>query len=157
MGMFGVLLGGAVTGLLVRGRAPRNVALVLVQDQEGRVLALRRSAQDQWMPGRWGLPGGHINKGESESEAAMRELEEETGLRAIALTPFAARRSKRKSERIYRVSLRHTSGDLSLEKATHGHEHSEYRWISPKTQGLELVPGMKPLLERIWGVSNGHP
>jgi len=149
MGMFGILLGGAVAARLAR-RPHRNVALVLVQDRQGRVLALRRSAQDTWMPGCWGLPGGHLNKGESESEAAIRELEEETGLKAIALTPFASRRSKRKSERIYRVSLRHTRGDLSLQKASHGHEHSEYRWISPKTEGMEFVPGMQPLLERVW-------
>lgn len=34
----------------------------------------------QWQCGRYNLPGGHIENGESPEEAAIRELKEETGL-----------------------------------------------------------------------------
>src|SRR5918992_2814738 len=47
----------------------------LVRDEAGRVLLMRR-ADD----GRWGLPAGAIDPGESPAEAIAREVREETGL-----------------------------------------------------------------------------
>lgn len=37
--------------------------------------------------GKWGLPKGHIENGESSREAAVREVMEETGLSRVALGP----------------------------------------------------------------------
>jgi 8-oxo-dGTP pyrophosphatase MutT (NUDIX family) len=48
----------------------------IIRDAEGRVL-LQRRAQD----GRWSLPAGAIDPGESPAEAVVRECWEETGLR----------------------------------------------------------------------------
>jgi 8-oxo-dGTP pyrophosphatase MutT (NUDIX family) len=36
---------------------------------------------------KWGLPKGHLEEGEAHSEAAVREVEEETGLRGLVLGP----------------------------------------------------------------------
>jgi ADP-ribose pyrophosphatase YjhB (NUDIX family) len=47
-----------------------------VVDADGRVLLIRR-ADD----GLWAMPGGWVEPGESPAEAAVRETEEETGLR----------------------------------------------------------------------------
>lgn len=46
-----------------------------IQDAEGRVLLTRRADN-----GRWCLPGGHVDSGESVAEACVREVLEETGL-----------------------------------------------------------------------------
>lgn len=50
--------------------------VVLIAD--GHVLLIERD----WPPfeGRWALPGGHIDPGETALDAAARELEEETGI-----------------------------------------------------------------------------
>jgi 8-oxo-dGTP diphosphatase len=51
----------------------------VVYDAAGRLLMVRRGTP----PGRglWTLPGGRVEQGETDSEAVVRELLEETGLR----------------------------------------------------------------------------
>jgi 8-oxo-dGTP pyrophosphatase MutT (NUDIX family) len=44
------------------------------------VLYLKRSPDDDLERERWGVPGGHIDKGETPTIAALRELKEETGI-----------------------------------------------------------------------------
>ncbi|WP_028183160.1 NUDIX domain-containing protein [Salinispora arenicola] len=48
---------------------------VFVQDDQGRVLLIRRSDNSLWA-----LPGGAQDVGESTAQAAIREVQEETGL-----------------------------------------------------------------------------
>ncbi len=55
---------------------------------DGRVLLVRRANPPD--AGRWGFPGGKIEKGEPIPSAALRELLEETGVRAEALRVFTA-------------------------------------------------------------------
>jgi len=47
---------------------------------EGRILLCRMSGRTP-TPGRWTLPGGGVEHGESPEHAVLRELAEETGLR----------------------------------------------------------------------------
>jgi len=57
------------------------VGAVLIRD--GRILLVKRGYPPA--AGKWSLPGGAVEAGESLAEAATRELEEETGLRARPL------------------------------------------------------------------------
>lgn len=59
----------------------RRIAVVMLVDEAERVLLQLRDAQAPSAPGKWGLPGGGIEPGETPEEAAHRELLEETGLR----------------------------------------------------------------------------
>lgn len=65
----------------------RLTARVLMIDEDDRVLLFR--GEDPHKPGIrfWFPPGGGIDTGENASEAAIREVEEETGLKNIVLGP----------------------------------------------------------------------
>lgn len=60
----------------------------LVANKEGRILAIRRSAESKFFKGVWDLPGGKADPGETFDAALTREVAEETGL-TIRLTGVA--------------------------------------------------------------------
>lgn len=59
--------------------APKLAALAVVIRGEEVLLVRRRNEPDA---GLWGFPGGHVDLGESALDAAVRELQEETGVHA---------------------------------------------------------------------------
>jgi ADP-ribose pyrophosphatase YjhB (NUDIX family) len=62
------------------GACPRVVACVgaVVHDEAGRLLLVRRGHEPH--RGRWTLPGGRVETGETTEQAVVREVREETGL-----------------------------------------------------------------------------
>jgi 8-oxo-dGTP pyrophosphatase MutT (NUDIX family) len=77
------LEGFARRAVPVESRKAAAVAIVLVSDDEGRAcfLLTKRSPTLRAHTGQWALPGGKVDAGESHTLAALRELEEELGLR----------------------------------------------------------------------------
>lgn len=57
----------------------RSSVFVIVRDEAGRVL-LHRRKNTGYLDEHYDFPSGHVEDGESFSEAAMRELAEEVGL-----------------------------------------------------------------------------
>ena len=63
-------------------RRPASVALCVVLDADvPSLLITRRAPRMRAHAGQWALPGGRRERGETVPEAALRELEEETGVR----------------------------------------------------------------------------
>ncbi|HEY2239276.1 MAG TPA: NUDIX domain-containing protein [Streptosporangiaceae bacterium] len=50
----------------------------IIRDGAGRLLLIQRGHDPE--AGRWSLPGGRIEPGESDAQALVREMREETGL-----------------------------------------------------------------------------
>lgn len=98
--------------------------------QRGKLLVVRRVAEDDFLGGAWELPGGGVDDGETIEHGAIRELLEETGLAVkTVITTFEGfdytTPTKPKVHQInFKVSVH--PGDITLEP----NEHDEYRWIA---------------------------
>ena len=60
-----------------------DIALFTIQDEALKVLLVRRARAP--FRGAWSLPGGLVRREESVDEAALRELQEATGIRTVYL------------------------------------------------------------------------
>ncbi len=103
-------------------------ASVVVIDKANRILVLRRSETDPWMPGRWDLPGGMLEPGEDAAHGASRELREEAGVRTPRLAYHGSVHVPSMGNKaIYSVDAPHWQGPVRL-----SHEHDAYRWVRPE-------------------------
>lgn len=56
-----------------------KVVVCSVVEMEGKIVLLKRGIEPQL--GKWGMPGGYVDQGEEVEAAALREAEEECGLK----------------------------------------------------------------------------
>ncbi|MBA2307954.1 MAG: NUDIX domain-containing protein [Pseudonocardiales bacterium] len=136
--------------------APNSLVVgvaAFVQDDAGRVLMIRRADNDLWA-----LPGGGQELGESTAAAAIREVDEETGI-TITITGLVG---------IYsdpRHVIAYDDGEIRQEFSvcfrarpvggtpTTSDESTEVRWVEPdQLQDLKVHPSMALRIER--GLSN---
>lgn len=71
----------------------KNYSDVVLRNEKGEILLLKRSTQDDFMPGKWWLPGGKIDPGEDPITAAERELFEESGIDMKGKLTFLVKRT----------------------------------------------------------------
>lgn len=58
-----------------------NVVKAIIQNPDGQILLIQEPEMNEWMPGRWGLPGGRPAEKESVKNAFYRKMVEETGMK----------------------------------------------------------------------------
>ena len=110
---------------------------ILIIDNEGRCLVLKRSMASKGNPGKWDFPGGKVDTGESLDEAAKREVLEETGLKVSIGRVLGSAESESPSSRIAYIILEGSvlSGEVRLSD-----EHEDFGWVTPEELGkYELV------------------
>ena len=110
------------------------VRLILF-DQHGHILVLKRSASSKTNPSKWELPGGKIDAGEAFDEALKREILEETGFTVAIHTAAGTAMQETDEFRVVNLIMIGTilSGGLSISK-----EHSEFRWAGvPEIAALD--------------------
>jgi len=98
----------------------------LIFDQNGSILVLRRSERSRSNPGKWELPGGKPNPGESFEESVRREVLEETGFEIDIHHSAGTADQEVTGYHVVHVILIASirSGGLAL-----SNEHVEFRWV----------------------------
>jgi 8-oxo-dGTP pyrophosphatase MutT (NUDIX family) len=83
----------------------------------------------------WALPKGLITRGDGAAETALREVEEETGVRGRLIEKLGDVRYVYtwKGERVFKVVsfflVRYSGGRIGDLPAAHAHEVDEVRWL----------------------------
>jgi 8-oxo-dGTP diphosphatase len=135
----------------VSGQRHIACAGCIVFDANGRLLLIRRVNDPG--AGRWSIPGGRCEPGESPRQACVREAAEETGLE-VAIARYAGR--------VERAGVAGAIFDIDDYVCTvvggelrGGDDASEARWASrTDLDTLELVSGLLEALAD-WGVLPG--
>lgn len=130
-----------------------EVAVAVVRNAQGHVLLAERTPR-QISAGFWELPGGKIDAGETPLAAARRELLEEVGLRADALSPWCEyeHRFPTRRLRLHFFEVTRWHGEAR------GREGQRVAWADPRHPPLPLLPSnvrvlaqlsLPPLLVRV--------
>jgi 8-oxo-dGTP diphosphatase len=124
------------------------LAVVLRGD---RVLVVRRANPP--MPGRWGFPGGVLELGETVAQGAMRELLEETGVKAEAAGPLTVIDTVDRDgeDRVrYHYTLVAILGNWQSGEGVPGDDADEVAWLTRAeivNRGLPTAPALLPLID----------
>jgi 8-oxo-dGTP diphosphatase len=121
----------------------------VIQDDRGRLLLIKRGHE----PGRglWSLPGGRVEPGETDAQALIRELREETGLGVepgeLIGTVRLAGAMRGSAYDVHDYSATVTGGALVA-----GDDAADVRWVSAADiTRLTLTEGLLDTLTA-WGV-----
>ena len=127
-------------GLFAEGENMPKGSAVVIFDEEGRVLVLLRPKDMKWAPGKWALPGGHIENGEKPIDAAVREVREETTLQISNPIEF---HMSDNGEVVYFVTrVNNASVEIDF-------EHDDFSWVYPEQlTNYDTAPMFATLIKR---------
>lgn len=105
-----------------------DCAVAIIFNDEGKILLTQRNdPQNPFAHMKWQFPGGGVENGESPSEAALREILEETGLIIELLSDMAIRYDHPEDNGKYLIKLfgfpaKFIGGELDLTKDVETHD-----------------------------------
>jgi 8-oxo-dGTP pyrophosphatase MutT (NUDIX family) len=116
-------------------------------NEENKLLLLKRSEDDNWMPNKFALVGGGINENEIPEEAIIREIKEETNL------------SVKKPKLVYSTIEENTFlyvyvGKIkNSEKIKLNDEHTGYVWVdSAEIKNYDTVPDLGNMIKKVYEI-----
>ncbi len=116
------------------------------QERSAGAIVFRRGNNTEYLllhyeTGHWEFPRGNIEKGETEHEAARREIREETGITDITFLDGFKETSvwffRREGKTIHKEAT-YFLAETKQDNVTISHEHQDYIWLSFE-QAMEKV------------------
>ncbi|MFJ6695739.1 (deoxy)nucleoside triphosphate pyrophosphohydrolase [Streptomyces sp. NPDC091272] len=117
----------------------------------GRLLAARRSAPPE-LAGRWELPGGKLEPGETPEQALVRELREELGVESEPVARIPGEWPLKPGYVFQVWTARLLSGEpRPLE------DHDELRWLGPdESDTVDWLDQDRPAMEAAMRLLRAH-
>jgi ADP-ribose pyrophosphatase YjhB (NUDIX family) len=134
----------------VSGAAPSLIPCVgaVIKDEQGRLLLIKRGHEPG--AGLWSLPGGRIEPGETDADALIREMLEETGL-AVEPGPLLGR-VQRPGLAGHVIDIRDYAATVTGGTLRPGDDAADARWFGEdELAALEVTEGLLEALTD-WGV-----
>ena len=120
----------------------------VIRDDKGRLLLVKRGHEPG--TGLWSLPGGRIEPGETDAEALVREMREETGL-VIEPGPLLGTVRRPAGDGAV-IDIRDYAATVTGGTLTPGDDAAGARWVSAADLGsLAITEGLVETLTD-WGV-----
>jgi 8-oxo-dGTP pyrophosphatase MutT (NUDIX family) len=121
------------TGEVTEARTAATVIPVRDGDTGLELLLVQRNPESRFMGGAWVFPGGAVHEGESEVATAVREAEEEAGLKLDAgtLVPFSRWITPRQVKVRFDTHFFVAPTPDDTQPVCDGEECVDLRWIGP--------------------------
>jgi 8-oxo-dGTP diphosphatase len=121
---------------------------IIIKDDQGRSLLLKRSMDSKNNPGKWDFPGGKIDPGETFDQALQREVLEETGLSVKIERLVGSTQSESPTHRIIYLMLEGSAQSESVELSV---EHDDFLWARPSDiSSADLCEQFRPIIENFY-------
>ncbi len=120
----------------------------VVTDGQGRLLMIKRGHEPG--AGLWSIPGGRIEPGETDAEALVREMREETGLVVEVGSLIGSVQRPGLDDAI--IDIRDYAATVTGGTLRPGDDAADARWVELQDLGsLEITEGLIEALTN-WGV-----
>jgi 8-oxo-dGTP diphosphatase len=107
----------------------------VIYNNDRKVLIIKRSKINDFLPEYWDIPGGTLEDGEDPAMGAIREAKEETGLDIANLQLFFEYSNVDVAKNKQFVTLVFAAKYPDGEVVLNPEEHEDYEWITPEEIG----------------------
>lgn len=139
-----------------------GIILFRIENNEPHYLLLHYAPSEKGRKGHWGFTKGHVEKGETDEQAARRETAEETGIRELKILPGFKRSEKYFFKRVYGLKGKAREkapwvfklvifflARTHVENVQLSHEHIGFVWLPYKEAHRKITfKNSKELLKR---------